>query len=70
MTRPRYGLKRNELWLLPPAFDFKEGSLTDDPAAAWFTPHLDAAQHRRDVLRQAFGITTTIRSIPPQSTNG
>ena len=70
MTRPRYGLQRNGRWLLPPAFDFKEGSLTDDPAAAWFTLSLDAAKLRQSVLRQAFGVTTTICSVPPQSTNG
>ena len=66
MTRPRYGLQRYRRWLLPPAFDLKDASLTNDPAAAWFTLSLDAAKERQSVLRQAFGITTTIRSIPPE----
>ena len=65
MTRPRYGLQRDGRWLLPPAFDLKATSLTDDPAPAWFGS-LDAAKLRQSVLRQAFGITTTIRSIPPE----
>ena len=65
MTRPRYGLQRDGRWLLPPAFDLKATSLTDDPAAAWFGS-LDAAKLRQSVLRQGFGITTTIRSIPPE----
>jgi hypothetical protein len=66
MTRPRYGLQRDERWLLPPAFDLKTTSLTDDPAFAWVAIGIDAAILRRDLLRQAFGITTTIRSIPPE----
>jgi alpha-D-ribose 1-methylphosphonate 5-triphosphate diphosphatase PhnM len=66
MTRPRYGLQRDGRWLLPPAFDLKTTSLTDDPAVAWVAISIDAAILRRDLLRQAFGITTTIRSIPPE----
>ena len=66
MTRPRYGLQRDGRWLLPPAFDLKPTSLTDDPGAAWVAFSLDAAKLRQSVLRQAFGITTTIRSIPPE----
>lgn len=67
MTRPRYGLQRDGQWLMPPAFDLKATSLTDDPAAAWVASSIDAAILRKDLLHQAFGITTTIRSIPPQS---
>ena len=66
MTRPRYGLQRDGRWLLPPAFDLKSTSLTDDPAAAWVASSIDAAKERQSLLRQAFGITTTIRSIPPE----
>lgn len=64
MTRPRYGLQRDGRWLMPPAFDLKETSLTDDPGLAWVAFSIDAAILRKDLLRQAFGITTTIRSIP------
>lgn len=64
MTRPRYGLQRDGRWLMPPAFDLKPSNLTDDPGQAWVAFTLDAAKYRQDVLRQAFGITTTIRSIP------
>lgn len=70
MTRPRYGLQRDGRWLLPPAFDLKPTSLTDDPAAAWVAISLNVAKERQSLLRQAFGITTTIRSIPLQLTNG
>ena len=66
MTRPRYGLQRDGRWLMPPAFDLKATSLTDDPAAAWVASSIDAAILRKDLLRQAFGITTTIRPIPPE----
>lgn len=64
MTRPRYGLQRDGRWLMPPAFDLKESSFTDDPKAAWVAFCLDAALNRQTLLRQAFGVTTTIRSIP------
>ena len=66
MTRPRYGLQRDGRWLMPPAFDLKATSLTDDPGAAWVATSINAAILRKDLLRQAFGITTTIRSIPPE----
>lgn len=66
MTRPRYGLQRDGRWLMPPAFDLKTTSLTDDPAGAWVAASIDAAILRKDLLRQAFGITTTIHSIPPE----
>lgn len=64
MTRPRYGLQRDGRWLMPPAFDLKSSSLTDDPGLAWVAVCIDAAILRQTLLRQAFGITTTIRSIP------
>ena len=64
MTRTRYGLQRDNRWLMPPAFDLKPSNLTDDPSHAWVAFTLDAAKYRQDVLRQAFGITTTIRLIP------
>lgn len=64
MTRSCYGLQRDGRWLMPPAFDLKDTSLTDDATQAWVAFTLDAAKYRQDVLRQAFGITTTIRSIP------
>ena len=68
MTRPRYGLQRDGLWLMPPAFDLKATSLTDDPGAAWVASSIDAAILRRDLLCQALGIITTILPIPPQPT--
>ena len=63
MTR-RYGLQHKGRWLLPPAFDLKEGSLTDDSEFAWAVTCVDAAQYRQTMLRQAFGVNTTICLIP------
>lgn len=59
----RYGLQRNGRWLVPPALQARP-LLTDQPSAAWAAFDIDAAIERQQLLRQAFGITTTIRVIP------
>jgi hypothetical protein len=63
MTRRRYGLQRNRQWLLPPAA-LAPARLTDDHHKAWAAFDIDAAIERQQLLRHAFGITTTIRAIP------
>jgi hypothetical protein len=69
-SRRRYGLLRGVLWLCPPAAVIAarhgrvvQPRVTEDPREAWSVA-LDDAIERQQVLRQAWGIITTIRAIP------